>query len=79
MQGPTCVFWADLTRLLAARTSADLEKDFATIKSFGTSHIYLFCGFGVTSNGSFAVIPDPPQRWGVLSICRQVRRVVGRL
>jgi len=53
-----------------AKTNADLEKDFATIQSFGASHVYLFCGF-VTPNGSFAVVPNPPQRWGILSICRQ--------
>ena len=54
-----------------ARTTADLKKDFAVIRSFGVTHIFLFCGFGVTRNGSFAVIPDPPQRWGVLGICLQ--------
>ena len=54
-----------------ARTRADLEHDFATIQSFGVTHIELYCGFGIESNGSFATIPAPPQRWGVLSICRQ--------
>ena len=59
-----------------AKTQADLGRDFASIRSFGTSHVYLFCGYGVAANGSFAFIPNPPQRWGVPSICRQAAALI---
>ena len=52
-----------------AQNKTELQSELKDIQAFGVTEVLLFCGFGATPTGGFAVIPNPPQRWGVHAIC----------
>ena len=56
--------------------AAGLARELDGVLAFGAGAVSLYCGHGPLANGSFGVVPDPPQRWGVATLCAPALRLL---